>query len=391
MTMFKRGIEETLKKLAGDYPIVTVTGPRQSGKTTLCRMVFPEKDYINLEQPDLRDFAKNDPKGLLGMYPDGSVIDEIQYAPHLLSYIQVIVDSSEKKGLFILTGSQQFELSQSISQSLAGRTALIKLLPLSINELIYAGLSLSIEKLIYTGFYPRIYRDNLEPYQALGFYTETYLQRDIRQLINVKDFTLFEKFLFLLAGRVGQILNINSLANDVGVSHTTVRHWLSILEASYVIFFLHPWSVNVSKRLIKSPKVYFFDVGLVSYLIGIKNDNQVLRDPLYGNLFENMIVSDILKEFYNRGIKPRVYFFRDSAGNEVDLFIESHRKIIPIEIKAAKTFSDTFLKNFYYIRKFINNLSEQNYIIYAGDLKQTRDNTHILTIRDIHSLIANIS
>ncbi|MCL4546242.1 MAG: ATP-binding protein [Deltaproteobacteria bacterium] len=257
--MIKRIIEDVLKNLANQYPVVTITGPRQSGKTTLIRNVFANKQYVNLESPDIRQFAVNDPKGFLAQY-NNAILDEIQRAPELLSYIQPIVDENKEQGQFIITGSQQFEVLNNISQSLAGRTALLKLLPFSISEIKnIVDVSLT-NKLIYTGFYPRIYDMNLDPHQAIGDYIVTYVERDIRQLISIKDLNLFEKFLKLCAGRIGQLLNFQGLANDVGVSHTTVKSWISILEASYIIFLLPPWYNNFSKRLVKSPKLYFYAV-----------------------------------------------------------------------------------------------------------------------------------
>jgi predicted AAA+ superfamily ATPase len=255
--MIPRTLEPVLKDLSAQYPVVTVTGPRQSGKTTLCRAAFPEKPYVNLESPDVRDFARSDPRSFLSTYPEGAILDEIQRVPQLLSYLQPLVDERNETGLFILTGSQQFEVMSTITQSLAGRTALLKLLPLSIEELQVAGFQLNVDRLLLTGFYPRIYAAGLAPTQALGDYVETYVERDIRQLTAVKDLALFEKFVRLCAGRVGQLLNLQSLGNDVGISHTTARSWLTLLEASYVIFLLQPWYANLSKRHIKTPKLYF--------------------------------------------------------------------------------------------------------------------------------------
>jgi len=348
--MIKRTIEAVLRKLANQYPVVTITGPRQSGKTTLIKYVFPDKKYVNLETPDIRQFAIEDPRGFLAQY-DNAILDEIQRAPDLLSYIQPIADENKTPGQFIITGSQQFEVLNNISQSLAGRTALLKLLPLSIPEVKDIVDTSLIDRLIYAGFYPKIYDadTDIEPHQMLGDYIVTYAERDIRQLIAIKDLNLFEKFLKLCAGRIGQLLNLQSLANDIGVSHTTVRSWLSILEASYVIFLLPPWYNNFSKRLIKSPKLYFYDVGLASYLLGIENERQVFRDPLRGNLFENLVVAEFLKYRFNRGLKSNLYFYRDGRGLEIDLIYEIGRNILPVEIKSGATISEDFFKN---IRKF---------------------------------------
>ncbi len=301
--MIKRKIEPVLKRLISHYPVVTITGPRQSGKTTLCKLAFPDYQYVNLEALDIRDFAKNDPRGFLEQYGHHVILDEIQRTPEILSYIQVVVDERNEPGQFVITGSQQFEVISNLTQTLAGRTALLKLLPFSISEIQGSYDVSSIDKLILTGFYPRIYDMSLNPTQALGDYIVTYVERDLRQIVNIRDLSLFEKFLKLCAGRIGQVLNLSSLANDVGVSHSTARAWISLLEASFIVFLLPPWFGNVSKRLIKSPKIYFYDVGLASYLLGLENEKQVMRDPLRGSLFENMVLMEILKYRYNRGKK----------------------------------------------------------------------------------------
>ena len=378
--MIKRIIEDVLKNLANQYPVVTITGPRQSGKTTLIRNVFANKQYVNLESPDIRQFAVNDPKGFLAQY-NNAILDEIQRAPELLSYIQPIVDENKEQGQFIITGSQQFEVLNNISQSLAGRTALLKLLPFSISEIKnIVDVSLT-NKLIYTGFYPRIYDMNLDPHQAIGDYIVTYVERDIRQLISIKDLNLFEKFLKLCAGRIGQLLNFQGLANDVGVSHTTVKSWISILEASYIIFLLPPWYNNFSKRLVKSPKLYFYDVGLASYLLGIENEKQVFRDPLRGNLFENLVVAEVLKYRFNKGKKSNLYFYRDSTGLEIDLIYETGRNIYPIEIKSGATISEDFFKN---LTKFIKfdrlDIPYGGAIFYGGNEIQERTDFKIYPV-----------
>lgn len=263
------------------YPVVTITGPRQSGKTTLANATFPDKPYANLESPVTRQFAEEDPIGFLNQYPEGAIIDEIQRVPDLLSFIQVIVDEKQKNSLFILTGSQQFELMRGISQSLAGRTALLKLLPLSISELT-SFFPLGVDEMLFKGFYPRIYDQNIPPYQVYGDYYETYVERDLRQLINIKNLSLFQRFIRLCAGRCGQLLNLNSLANDSGISQSTAREWMTILEASYIVFLLQPFHVNIKKRLVKSPKIYFYDVGLAGWLCGIEEERQIATHPLRG-------------------------------------------------------------------------------------------------------------
>ena len=388
--MINRTVAPTLKRLATQYPVVTITGPRQSGKTTLCRDAFPDKPYVNLESPDTREFAISDPKGFLAAYPDGAILDEIQRTPRLLSYIQPIVDDRNNPGQFILTGSQQFEVMTTISQSLAGRTALLKLLPLSIEELEGAGISAGVDKLLLNGFYPRIYDAGLNPTQALGDYLETYVERDIRQLITIKDLALFEKFVKLCAGRTGQLLNLQSLGNDVGISHTTVRSWLTLLEASYVVFLLQPWHTNIAKRQVKAPKLYFYDVGLAAYLLGAENELHVNRHPLRGNLFENLVVIEALKYRYNRGKRNNLHFWRDSKGNEVDLLIESGPDVMPVEIKSAATISDDFFKG---LRSFSARLSTPPgacSLVYGGTERQQRSSVNVWRFGDVAEMMGMV-
>lgn len=338
--MIERTIVPVLQKLATAYPVVTITGPRQSGKTTLCRTVFPDLPYINLEAPDQRALAIEDPRGFLSRVPDGAILDEIQRVPEIVSYLQTVVDEmawQQKTVRYVLTGSQQFEVSNSVSQSLAGRTAILKLLPLSIEELTKAGKLSILDELLLSGFYPRIFQTGVTQSQLLGDYLETYIERDIRQLSELRDLAAFEKFVRLCAGRVGQVLNMNSLAGDAGISHTTAKTWLSLLEASYVVFLLRPWFGNISKRLIKSPKLYFYDVGLASYLLGIQTAQQISRDPLRGSLFENMVVIEALKYRYNRGERSNLYYYRDSRGDEVDVLLDVAGKLFPVEFKSGAT------------------------------------------------------
>jgi uncharacterized protein len=370
--MIDRTIEPVLTDLVSKYPVVTITGPRQSGKTTLCRKIFPDLPYVNLESPDTRQYAIDDPRGFLARNASGVILDEIQRAPQLLSYIQTVVDEKHQPGQFILTGSQQFEVLNRISQSLAGRTVLLSLLPLSIEEIGSTRKVPSIDNLILTGFYPRIYDQQLNPTQVLGDYLVTYVERDIRQLAAIKDLSLFEKFLKLCAGRIGQILNMQALAGDVGVSHTTVRAWLSLLEASYVIFLLPPWFTNVSKRLVKSPKLYFYDVGLAGYLLGLENELHVSRDPLRGNLFENLAVIEALKYRFNRGKRSNLNFYRDSGGNEVDLVIEMGPDVFPVEIKAGATITRDAMKGLKKFADIFPRTFKGGGLIYGGNEIQNR-------------------
>lgn len=389
MTLINRTIESILSDLASKYPVVTITGPRQSGKTTLCKKVFHHKPYANLESPDIRQFAIDDPRGFLAQFPDGAILDEIQRTPDLVSYIQPLVDEDARDGLFILTGSQQFEVSNTTNQSLAGRTALVKLLPFSIEEIQSAMDLPQVDDLLYHGFYPRIWDKQLNPTQALGNYYETYVERDLRQLVAIKDLNLFQRFIRLCAGRVGQLLNTSSLANDTGISHTTARNWLSLLEASYVIFLLPPFYTNISKRLIKSPKLYFYDVGLAVYLLGIENTEQISRDPLRGSLFENMVTAEALKYRFNQGKKSNLFFYRDAKGNEVDLLMVNGADIFPIEIKAGMTITRDYFKGLnHFVKLFPDQIPKGSGIVYSGDQAQKRTNVTIVPFHQMNSLFS---
>lgn len=376
--MFHRQMAATLLDRSQRQPVVTVTGPRQSGKTTLCRETFPGKPYANLERPDTREFARSDPLGFLRQYPEGAIIDEIQRVPELLSWIQVQVDENSSPGQFILTGSQQFELSRSVSQSLAGRTALLRLLPLSIAELLPSQGVLDVDSLLHLGGYPRIHRDGLDPAVALGDYFETYVQRDLRELIQIRNLSLFEKFVRLAAGRTGQLLNLQALAADVGISGHTAREWMTMLEASFIVFLLPPWFANIGKRLVKSPKIYFCDVGLAAWLMGITAREHLAAHPLRGNLFENLIVLEVLKCRYNAGLRTNLHFFRDSGGNEVDLVLEEGNSLTLAEIKSAQTFASDALRPLERVRRALAERVTGAALINGGNERQTRSELEIV-------------
>lgn len=378
--MIHRDIEPELRNLARQYPVVTITGPRQAGKTTLARHVFPHHTYANLEQPDIRQLALSDPNAFFARFPTPAIIDEIQRAPELLSWIQVKVDEHNESGQYILTGSHQLQMGETISQSLAGRTALLKLLPLSIAELERAGIHLTRDEYLTRGFLPRIYDKGLEPVKTYAFYMETYVERDVRQYIHVRNLSQFEAFLKLLAGRVGQVLNLHSLARDVGVTSTTLANWLSVLEAAFVVHRIHPYHENFGKRVIKAPKVYFTEVGLASYLLGIQSPDQVGRDPLLGGLFENLVVNEILKARYNLGKPSGLHFMRDNHGNEVDLLLESDRQLVPIEVKAAMTWSERMAKGIRFVQSTAPNATK-GYVVYAGDLEFQSDRHDVVGFR----------
>ncbi|MCB1115851.1 MAG: ATP-binding protein [Chlamydiia bacterium] len=385
--MFKRSLIAYIQKLAKSYPIVTLMGPRQSGKTTLVKIAFPDKPYVNLEDLEKRSLAAEDPKSFLENFPEGAIFDEIQKAPQLLSYIQLIVDSCEKKGMFILTGSHQVELHGAVSQSLAGRTSLLRLLPLSLQELRMANIKDPIEEVILRGGYPRVYKDSLPVENAYSSYFQTYVERDVRQILQVKDILVFERFIKLLAGRIGQILNYASLAADVGVSAVTIREWISVLEATYIIVRLEPYFENFGKRTIKSPKVYFTDTGLVCYLLGIETKKQLISDPLYGNLFENWIVLELMKFRYNQAKDPHLYFYRDVSGKEIDLLFQQGSHLIPIEIKSGKTFSSSFMNGLKFFHAQAEKRAKGGAIIYGGSSSQKLNNFHLYTAEECDRII----
>jgi predicted AAA+ superfamily ATPase len=383
--IIKREIQKELEELANSYPVVTITGPRQAGKTTLAKIQFPDYKYCNLEIPEIRKLAVNDPNALFSQFNCPLIIDEIQRVPELLSYIQAMVDEKNEKGMFILTGSQQLDLGQAIAQSLAGRTALLHLLPLSIQELKKHDIVYKKENYIYRGFLPRIYKDNLNPTKAYRNYFQTYIERDLRKIINIKNLSKFEIFMRLLAGRVGQVINFNSLSNDVGISSTTLSNWLSVLEASFIIFKLLPYYKNLGKRVIKSPKIYFTDIGLVTYLIGIEEKDQVFRDPLIGNLFENMVVIEAVKTRLNKGLDPNLFFYRDNNRNEIDLIYRKGPELTPIEIKSSETFNTDFCKNLNYFKRIYDH-TDKAYLIYAGKLSTDSDFIKVLNFVDTYKI-----
>ena len=375
--MIEREITGRLTALFEQYPFVTVTGPRQSGKTTLCRGAFPNLEYVNLEAPDQREFAESDPRGFLSQLGEGAIIDEIQHVPTLLSYLQVLADDRGRNGLFVLAGSEQFKLSDAISQSLAGRTGLLRLLPFSLMERHRMGASAAIDEILYSGFYPRILDQRLDARQALGDYLETYVERDVRRLGEIRNLSSFRRFLRLCAGRVGQLVNLSSLGSDAGVSHTTARQWLTVLETSYIVFQLPPYHANIRKRLVKSPKLYFYDVGLASYLIGIENAEQVITHPLRGPLFENMVVMETLKHRFNRGRESNLSFFRDARGLECDLFYETGKGIHAIEVKSGSTVSSDYFTSLNRVAELVPDITAQT-VVYGGSERQSRTDMEVV-------------
>lgn len=384
--MIEREITSCLAKLFGQYPFVTVTGPRQSGKTTLCRATFPDLKYVNLELPDQREFAQSDPHTFLSRLGEGAILDEIQRVPDLLSYLQVLADEKGRNSLFVLTGSEHFALSKAISQSLAGRTGLLHLLPFSLAERRRMSASNAIDEILYSGFYPRVHDQKIEPRQAYTDYFETYVTRDVRQLSEIRNLSSFQRFVRLCAGRVGQLTDLSSLGADAGVSHTTARHWLEILEASYLVFRLPPFHANLRKRLVKSPKLYFYDVGLASYLIGIEQASQIATHPLRGALFESMVVAETLKHRFNLGRRANLSFFRDSRGLECDLLLETACGIGAIEIKSGATVASDFFDALNAVEELVPKVSMKA-VVYGGGERQSRSAGEVVPFVDLRDVL----
>lgn len=371
--MIQRIATSKIEQLAATFKSVAVTGPRQSGKTTLVKSLFPEKAYLSLENPDVRRFALEDPRGFLSRYQSGAIFDEVQRAPELFSYLQEILDDSPEPGRFILTGSNNFLLQQNISQTLAGRVAILNLLPFSTQELFIGPNDVPDEnQLIFKGLYPPIYEPGIPPEDWFPNYLRTYIDRDVRQIKNITDLIVFERFIRLLAGRNGQELNLTSLAVDTGVDTKTVQSWIGILESSFIIYLLRPHHKNFNKTLIKRPKVYFYDTGLVCSLLGISNADQLLLHPLRGALFESLVVTELLKQRTNAGKPVNLYYWRDKTGHEVDIVIDNGLSLVPVEIKAGKTVNTEFFGNITYWNKLSGATS--GYIAYAGDQIEERSN-----------------
>lgn len=375
--MINRSISEELLDCSTEYPVVTVFGPRQSGKTTLVQAIFSDKPYYSLEEPDIRLAAEIDPRGFLAQMKEGGVLDEIQRLPVLLSYIQGIVDKAGQSGMFILTGSHQPDLHKEVSQSLAGRTALLTLLPFSLEELQPFQAEWEPYDLIVKGAFPRLHEKRLKPERFFNGYLQTYVERDVRALINLKDLNRFQQFLTLLAGRIGHVINYTSLSNDIGVSSTTIKNWISVLKASYIVFELPPYFENIRKRVVKSPKLYFTDTGLAAFLLGIRTAEQAARDPLRGGLYENLIILEAMKYRLNQGRRPDFYFFRDSHGSEVDLLIREQGRLLPVEIKSSATFSRSFLKGIEGFRRLTPYCLGCGVVLYNGDQHFHVENIHI--------------
>ena len=382
MHIIKREISEELLDMSTRYPVVTILGPRQSGKTTIAKQLFPNKPYISLENLDESALAQSDPRGFLARFPQGAVLDEIQRQPQLLSYIQGIVDERDLTGMFILTGSHQLDLVGSISQSLAGRTAILKLLPLTISELSRENINLSLEEYILHGMYPRLYKSHINPTKFYKDYIQTYIERDVRQIINIKDLHQFQQFLKLCAGRVGQIFNSSNLSNELGVSAKTIKSWLSVLEASFLIFMLQPYYENFGKRVTKAPKLYFTDVGLATCLLEISSVEQLHRDPLRGGLVENLVILECIKTRLNQGLEQDFYYYKDSNNNEIDVLFRAGSSLIPIEIKSSQTFNMEFIKNIKHFKSIAKERCPLEFLVYSGNQEQNIGSCHIINYKN---------
>lgn len=383
--MIQRTLQATLEHFVAKYPIVTLTGPRQSGKSTLLKHAFPDYQYISLEDLDMREFAANDPRGFLNSHPHHVIIDEAQRVPSLFSYLQTHVDRTNESGMYLLAGSHNFLLMESVNQSLAGRTAILKLLPFSRQEMRNGGvLPATINDQIYYGGYPRLYDKGLQPDEFYPFYIQTYVERDVRQLKNIGDLSRFTRFIKLCAGRIGQLLNLSSLAVECGVSVPTVTSWLSVLEASYICYLLRPDWNNFAKRLVKSPKLYFYDTGLACSLLDIKSPEQLDLHFSRGALFENLVINQFIKNAWNEGKNTDLRFWRDSQGNEVDLLVYDGEKPSAFEIKSGETFQASFFKGLSHWANITDADTDHLHVVYGGTNTLTTANGQLMTVDDIN-------
>lgn len=390
--MIPRKLQKKLAELAGYYPVVVVTGPRQAGKTTLCRAVFPDKAYVSLESIDAREFARADPRGFLTEYREGAIIDEVQHVPELTSYLQTEVDERPKPGRFILTGSQHFGVSQTVSQSLAGRCGMLALLPPDLDELrLFPAAPDDLYTLLWQGSYPRIYDRNIPAAQWLADYTATYLQRDVRQVLNIGDLSTFTSFIRLCAGRTAQEINLSALGGDAGIAHNTARSWLSILETSYLVFRLPAWHINIRKQVIKAPKLHFFDSGLACYLLNIREPDQLRHHPLRGAIFESWVVAELYKGHLHSGQTPNFFHYRESRGLEIDLLMDRGETLHAVEVKSAATVTQDFFNCFAKLAERTKNSDLtariNNVLVYGGETSQRRSTARVIAWKEIGKIL----
>lgn len=383
--MLTRQVESKLKDMAKKFPVITITGPRQSGKTTLCRGLFSDYRYVSLENPDFRSYAQNDPRGFLEEYDNHVIIDEAQNVPQLFSYIQGAVDENKEAGQYILTGSQNFLLLEKISQSLAGRTYVFHLLPFSYKEIAHKY-NQNLLQAIWSGGYPPIYDRQLSPTDFFPSYIQTYIERDVRNVMNIKDLNLFIAFIKVCAGRVGQLFKASAIANEIGVDYKTVQSWLSILETSFIVFRLNPWHVNFNKRIVKTPKLYFYDTGLACNLLRIQQPEDLNFHFAKGALFENYVITEYIKSNRNIGNNNNPYFWRDNTGNEIDLIADSGQQLKVIEIKSGKTIKDDFFKGLNYFDKIQSNFTIDKYLVYGGDTQRKQYGTQVFPWSEVDKL-----
>lgn len=389
--MIKRTAEAELLRIAGEFKVVVINGPRQSGKTTLIRKAFSHKPYVLMEDPDVRAFAAEDPRRFLDQYREGAIFDEIQRVPSIISYLQGIVDNRREMGQFILTGSCNFLLMESISQSLAGRAGHLELLPFSLDEVKVAStVKPTADALIYNGAYPPIYDHKPRTDRWYNAYIATYLERDVRQLINLKDILSFQKFMGLCAANTGQLLNMQRIGTDCGVHHNTIKAWMGILHASYIVFLLPPHHSNFRKRLVKSPKLYFYDTGLASRLLGIQSQEQLATHPLRGMLFENFVVSEMLKTRFNQGLKSNLYFWRSNTGIEIDLVADHGKNLLPIEIKSGETVNSDWFRNLSVWNACAGKVAEPAILIYGGKRHEQHKDAEVIPWPELSSIARRI-
>lgn len=382
--LIKRQLAEYILRMQKVFPILSISGPRQSGKTTLIKYMFPDKTYINLENLDERSYAKEDPRRFLSeRCPNGAIIDEAQHAPELFSYLQTHVDETQRMGEFILSGSQNFLLLEKITQSLAGRVCIMHLLPFCYQEVKHLS-SLDLDTLLFKGMYPRLYNHDIAPKDWYRSYLATYIERDVRQIKNITDLAKFQKFLKLCAGRIGQLLNLSALSIEAGVDQNTLKSWFGILEASFIAFRLQPYYKNFNKRVVKTPKIYFYDTGLAAYLLEIDRVTDIQNHFMRGALFENFVITEFIKEKWNQGEDLRLYFWRDHKGVEIDIILEQHGKIVPIEIKAGMTITQDYFKNLSLAQ--MSDSLEKPYIIYAGELEQQRTLVNVINWKNLNQI-----